>query len=364
MQRIYQIALSKMKGIGPTLTRQLMQHCGTLEGVFKASKQQLLQIPQIGPSTIQTLQEGNYLKLAERELQQIEKMAIQCHWYTEATYPHRLAACSDAPLLLYTKGNTDLNPTYTVAIVGTRRATAYGARICEELLAAFKALNIQIVSGLAFGIDSIAHRQALKHQLPTIAVLAHGLDRIYPYAHHQLAKDMLSQGGLVTEFPLGTPPERVHFPMRNRIIAGMVDLLIVVEAAENGGALITAELANGYGREVCAFPGAVDQHYSAGCNYLIKSHRAQLVRDAADILYLMNWGSVSQQGSKQLNLMPPNLDPQAELVYSFIPKDKVIGIQQLAQLTGLTAHQLAVNLINLEMLSLILTFPGKNYRAL
>src|SRR5690606_1769334 len=289
MDILEKIALTKIKGVGPKTSRLLLQYCGSAESVFRSSRKQLLSIPGIGASTVDAILSKTYLNEAEAELAFVEKHHIELLWLDDPNYPRRLKYCEDAPLLLYFKGKGDLNPKRTVSIVGSRNATAYGKLICEQFVHDLRTCQVQIISGLAYGIDIQAHRQALKHDISTIGVLGHGLDRIYPANHRDTALKMLERGGLLTEFPSGTNPDRQNFPMRNRIIAGLADVTIVIEAAMKGGALITAEIANTYNRDVCAFPGGIDQEYSAGCNYLIKTNRAHLIRNTDDLAYLMNW---------------------------------------------------------------------------
>ena len=289
MNILEKIALTKIKGIGPKMGRILLAYTGSVEEIFRSSKKQLLTIPNIGEYIVNNIVSKSYLKDAEQEYNFIQKHGIEIVWIEDKGYPLRLKNCDDAPILLYYKGSARLNFPRVISIVGARNATPYGTKICEDFIQHLKDYDVHIVSGLAYGIDSLAHKDALKYHIPTIGVLGHGLDRIYPSAHRKLASRMLKNGGLLTEFPTGTNPESQNFPMRNRIIAGLADVTVVIEASQKSDALITAEIANSYNRDVCAFPGAIDQRYSAGCNYLIKTHRAHLIRHAADLAYLMNW---------------------------------------------------------------------------
>lgn len=289
MNILEKIALTKIKGIGPKMGRILLAYIGSVEEIFRSSKKQLLTIPNIGEYIVNNIVSKSYLKDAEQEYNFIQKHGIEIVWIEDKGYPLRLKNCDDAPILLYYKGSARLNFPRVISIVGARNATPYGTKICEDFIQHLKDYDVHIVSGLAYGIDSLAHKDALKYHIPTIGVLGHGLDRIYPSAHRELASRMLKNGGLLTEFPTGTNPESQNFPMRNRIIAGLADVTVVIEASQKSDALITAEIANTYNRDVCAFPGAIDQRYSAGCNYLIKTHRAHLIRHAADLAYLMNW---------------------------------------------------------------------------
>lgn len=363
MNTLLQIALTKVKGIGPRLSRSLLSHCDAVEAIFTASKKQLLTIPGINMAIIERLRSKELLLEAEKELAFISAHDIDLLWIEDNRYPGRLRECDDAPVVLYYKGSESLNPAKTISIVGTRKATAYGQRICDELIQELRLPGIQIISGLAYGIDIYAHQAALRHQIPTLGIMGHGLDRIYPAAHRAIAAEMLSCGGLLTEFTSGTNPDRQNFPMRNRIIAGMADVTIVIEAASRGGVLITAEIANTYNRDVCAFPGGIDQESSAGCNYLIKTNRAHLIRHASDLFYLMNWEQEQQQKpAAQLSLLPPQLSKEQEKIYQFLQQQNPAPIDEIAIHCALPQSQLAISLLELEMEGIILSMPGKVYK--
>jgi DNA processing protein len=235
----------------------------------------------------------------------------------------------------------------------------------DDLIQGLKGLDVQIISGLAYGIDIQAHRQALKNDISTIGILGHGLDRVYPSAHRDVAQQMLEMGGLMTEFTSGTIPDRVNFPMRNRIIAGLSDVTIVVEAAIKGGALITAEIANMYNRDVCAFPGSLDQEYSAGCNYLIKTNRAHLIRHIDDLCYLMNWDPIEQHtSSKQLSLLPPELTNDETRVHTLLHQTEQATIDEIAIYCDWPQSKLAIILLEMEMKGIILSLPGKVFKLI
>ncbi|MBE8720009.1 DNA-processing protein DprA [Sphingobacterium pedocola] len=365
MNKIEQIALTKIKGIGPKLSRLLLAYCGNAESVLSSSKKQLLSIPGIGPAAVDSILSKSYLKEAEDELNFVEKHDIQVLWVEDDSYPERLRHCDDAPILLYYKGDGSLNPQKAVSIVGTRNATSYGKRICEELVHDLKDLNVQVISGLAYGIDVHAHRLAVKNDISTIGVLGHGLDRIYPAAHREVASRMIQCGGLLTEFPSGTNPDKQNFPMRNRIIAGLSDVTIVIEAAIKGGALITAEIANTYNRDVCAFPGRIDQEYSAGCNYLIKTNRAHLIRHAADLCYLMNWEiTETPKQAKQLSILPANLSKDEQKVYNFLKEHEQATIDAISLHLDWPQSKLAIILLEMEINNHLLSLPGKVYKLI
>ncbi|MCI0922514.1 DNA-processing protein DprA [Sphingobacterium rhinopitheci] len=365
MNELEKIALTKIKGIGPKISRTLLAYCGSVESIFSSSKKQLLSIPGIGNTIVNIIHSKSYLQEAEKELAFIEKHHISAIWIEDDAYPKKLKKCEDAPILLYYKGSVPLNQQRTVSIVGTRNATNYGKKICEDFIFQLKESNIHIVSGLAYGIDIHAHKQALKNSISTVAVLGHGLDQIYPSAHREIALRMLENGGLLTEFPSGTNPERAHFPMRNRIIAGLADVTVVIEAAQKGGALITAEIANSYNRDVCAFPGAIDQEYSAGCNYLIKTNRAHLIRHADDLCYLMNWDTTkSVKNTTQLNLLQSELSKDETKIYLYIKEKEHASIDDIVLFCDWPQSKLAVTLLEMEMKGILLSLPGKIYRLI
>lgn len=363
MSLLHQIALTKIKGIGPVLARNLLSYFGNAEAVFAASKKELAAVPGIGNRLLKAIGESNALTEAETELRFAAQHNIRILFQDHPDYPRRLTNCFDAPLLLYYKGTADLNSTRMVSVVGTRSATAYGKSICAELMENLVPYHVVVVSGLAYGIDSHAHRNALKHNIPTIGVMGHGLDRIYPASNRDLATRMLECGGLLTEFPSGTAPDRQNFPMRNRIIAGLADVTVVVEAASRGGALITAELANNYNRDVCAFPGNIHQEFSAGCNYLIKTHRAHLVSQVKDLEYLMNWVIEAEQPTSGQLTLPLALSANEQKVYDLIAGLGEVGIDELAHRLSWPQSKLAVTLLQLEMSGSILALPGKVYRS-
>ena len=365
MNILEKIALTKIKGIGPKLSRILLAYNGSVEEIFRSSKKQLLAIPTIGEVLAENIVSKSYLQEAEDEDNFIQKHGIKIAWIEDKNYPKRLKNCDDAPILLYYKGAASLNPTRAISIVGTRNSTSYGKRICEEFIQQLKPYDVQVISGLAYGIDSFAHRESLKNQIPKIGILGHGLDRIYPSTHRELASRMLENGGLLTEFPSGTNPDRQNFPMRNRIIAGLADVTIVVEAALKGGALITAEIANTYNRDVCAFPGGIDQEYSAGCNYLIKTNRAHLIRNTDDLAYLMNWEKEDKnKTAKQLKLIPENMTKDEKKVYDHIKENGQASIDDISLYCDWPQSKLAIVLLEIEMKSLIVSLPGKTYKLI
>jgi len=363
MSLLYQIALTKINGVGPVIARQLLNYFPDPEGIFRATKKELLTIPGIGNRLAEAVLDKQALHAAENEIRFIEKHRINAFFRNDAGYPKRLEECPDAPILLYYKGNADLNANRMVSIVGTRNATEYGKSICSALIRDLQPYGVTVISGLAYGIDSYAHRNALEYSVPTIGVLGHGLDRIYPSANRALAAHMLEEGGLITEFTSGTNPDKQNFPMRNRIIAGLSDVTIVVEAALKGGALITAEIANTYFRDVCAFPGNLDREFSSGCNYLIKTHRAHLITCADDLAYLMNWVAMKSPPQKALPVVV-NLTSEEQQAYDLIQGAGQATVDELARHLQWPQSKLAITLLEMEIKGVVTALPGKVYRTL
>ncbi len=359
---LHKIALTFVKGIGDVTIRSLVSYCGSAEEVFKTKQSLLEKIPGIGPKTANSIVKHAVFERAEQELKFIDKYKIEPIFYTDKNYPKRLKNCADSPALLYFKGKADLNNQKTIAIVGTRNASNYGKAFCEKLISGLKDHNMLIVSGLAYGIDVAAHKCAVAQKQTTIGVLGHGLDRIYPALHRSVAESMLANGGLLTEFPSQTNPDRQNFPKRNRIIAGMADAVIVVEAAKKGGALITAEIANSYNRDVFALPGRVDDEFSEGCNFLIKTNRANLITLPQDIEYIMGWELNSEVKSREAPKLFLDLSKEELEIVEAIRQADSIAIDDLQIKLNFNQSKLAMLLLNLEMQSVIIALPGRVYR--
>lgn len=361
MSLLHQIALSLIPGVGNVTARHLLSHCGSAEGVLSCSVKTLQKIPGVGPKTAEVISRFSVLERAHRELEFISKYQLKPLFIGDKDYPARMKNCVDAPVMLYFKGQADFNPSKIISVVGTRKATDYGRELCKQLIADLKPYNPLVVSGLAHGIDSVVHKECLKNNLQTIGVLGHGLDRIYPAQHRTLAGKMVKCGGLLTEFPSETNPDRENFPKRNRIIAGLADAIIVVEASVKGGALITAEIANSYNRDVMAFPGRVNDEYSAGCNYLIKTNRANLISDAKDLEYLLGWLQEPLKEKPQLSLML-NLSAEEQSIADVLQLRGLTAVDELAALTRITQSKLALTILDMEMRGLVISLPGKMYK--
>jgi len=361
---VHRIALTLIDGVGDVLARQLISYCGSPEAVFREKKKNLERIPDIGPKTAAAIAAFRDFGRANRELEFIRKHNIRMFYFHDDDYPHKLKNCYDAPLLLYYKGTADLNHQRMVAIVGTRNATEYGRDFVNTLVASLGEMKAVVVSGLAYGIDIAAHKACLQQGVETIGVVAHGLDRIYPGTHSAVARKMTSQGGLLTEFISGSDPDRENFPRRNRIIAGLCDAVVVVEAAKKGGALITADLANSYNRDVFALPGRIGDNYSEGCNMLIKSNRAALIQSAQDIRYIMSWDDDQKVQKKiiQQSLFH-DLNEEEKTLIDFLSASGPSHIDSIMIQSGMPQSKLASLLLNLEFAGCIRCLPGKLFEV-
>jgi len=361
----YNIAVTSIPNIGDITAKKLIAYCGSSEQVFKERKNTLEKIPGIGTAYASSIinNRNSALKIAEKELQFISDQEINPLFFLDDAYPERLVHCEDAPLLLYTKGNINLNAEKTISIVGTRKATEYGKEFCEQLIKELVPHSPLIVSGLAYGIDICAHKSALTHKLPTVGVLAHGLDRLYPQQHHTVAKQMLKTGGLISDYKSGTNPDRENFPKRNRIVAGLADLTIVIESSKKGGSLITADLANGYNRDVFALPGRLSDSQSEGCNQLIKTNKAVLIQSAKDIEYIMNWKIDEKTKSTQLPLFNTLSDDQQSIV-NLLTTNERMSIDKIALTVKNPMSKTASLLLDLEFNGIVKSLPGKIYKLI
>lgn len=363
------LALTCTPHVGVIIGQRLVRELGTATAVYEHRTELPDLIPGVRPSLVEALDCPEAFRKAGDELSYIEKNHIRCIAFTDEAYPARLRECEDAPLVLYSLGNAGFNATRVVSIVGTRKATEYGKDLTAAFVRDLATLcpGIIIVSGLAYGIDVAAHRAALAAGLPTIGVLAHGLDRIYPAAHRSTAAQMVRQcGGLLTEYMSGTQPERQNFVQRNRIVAGMADAVVVIESAAKGGALITAEMAMGYGRDCMAFPGRVADEYSRGCNNLIRSNGAALITSAEDFMYAMNWplATDAAPAPTQRELFVELDEDERKIMKILRAADDSVHINTLVIDTDIPYSRLSTILFNLELKNLLRPLPGALYRAL
>lgn len=362
----YKIALSLVPKIGHITAKKLVSYVGSFEGVFKQSKSSLLKIPGIGSVLAELIVSSKVIPKAEKEIEFILKNKITPIFYLDKQYPERLKHCDDAPILIYTLGNIDLNSRKILSIVGTRKATTEGVAFCQKLIKDLKTHdhNPIIVSGLAYGIDSTAHHAALENGLLTIAVLGHGLDIIYPASHKKLAKEIVKQGMLITDFPSMSIRDKNNFIKRNRIIAGISDATIVIESGEKGGSLITADIANSYNRDVFAVPGRVSDEYSKGCNALIKTNKASLLTSVDDLEYLLGW----EPGKKDQNTIQKDLfvqlSDEEKLIAEILKENNELPIDSICLKCNMPTSKVSPILLNLEFMGIIKPLPGKLYKLI
>lgn len=363
MDLTYHIAFASLKGINRTLADEILARVGNEETFFTATEQQLASVLGFKNKLLGRAYRDEVLEKARRENEFISNNNVRAIYYTDDMFPCRFADCDDAPLILYTTGNCDLNASHIVSIVGTRHATPYGidftTRLVEDLAKSID--NLIIVSGLAYGIDIAAHNASLRNNVPTIAVLAHGLNMIYPASHRNIAADIARNGGmLVTDYRSIDPIHKGNFVARNRIVASLCDCLVVAESAEKGGALITAGIASSYNRDVFALPGRTSDKYSAGCNRLISSNVAALIENADDIIKLMRWTPKAQEGEQ--TTLPIELSEDEQLVVDYLTSHGEAQINQLCVVLNYPIAKLMSLLIDMEFKGLVLTYPGGRYR--
>jgi DNA processing protein len=357
----YRIALTKIPKVGAITAKNLISYCGSAEAVFKTKHRDLMAVPNVGEQIANNIVKQDVLTWAENEMAFIERHNIQALFHTDPHFPLRLKAQHDCPALLYYKGSTDLNHGRIVSIVGTRKPTPYGLRLTQEITEGLAQYNTLIVSGLAFGVDVAAHRKCVDLNIPTVGVMGTGMQKLYPSEHRDIARKMCVNGGLLTEYPSDQEPDREHFPMRNRIIAGMCDILVVVETGTSGGSMITAHMAVGYDKEVAAIPGRAGEKSSQGCNYLIKSNKASLVDSAADIAYLMRWDELDKTKTIQPQLFTELNDNEQVIISILQQSEGGALIDALSHQTKLNPSAIASLLLSLEFKGLIRSLPGKRY---
>jgi DNA processing protein len=358
----FRIALSLIPGVGFVHAKNLFTYFGSAKAIFKAREKTLTKVPGIGSVIAGNIRNQKVLERAKEEIEFLGKHRIKTLFYQDEDYPSRLKLCEDAPLILFSHGKIDFCSNKVVAIVGTRNATEYGRRFCDELIADMAGRGgYCVVSGLAYGIDVAAHKACLKYGVQTIGVLGHGLDRIYPSLHRPVAEKMIKNGGLVSDFLSHTEIERQNFLRRNRIIAGLSDTIVIVESAERGGALITADIAGSYNRDVFAVPGRTTDPYSRGCNELIRQNKASLISNLNDLEYFMSW----QPGIDKIQAVQPplfvDLLPDEQKIVDTI-HDGVLSVDDICQLVNMPAGHVSSLLLGLEFNGVVLSLPGKMYK--
>lgn len=360
----YRIAFSSLRSLTPALATSILDRVGSEENFFAFSESQLSAMMGFSNRLFKSSLRADALSSAAAERNFIDSNSISAIYFRDESYPQRLLECDDAPLMLYGLGDCDLNRSRFISIVGTRHATAYGidfvGRLIDDLATMLPDKPV-IVSGLAYGIDIAAHRAALKAGLPTIAVLAHGLNTLYPSQHRQVAVDMIHGNGmLLTDYPSSAQVHKGNFLARNRIVAGLSDALVVAESASKGGALVTARLAAGYNRDVFALPGRISDKYSAGCNALIANNVAALITSASDLCAHLGWPTVSTQA--ETPSLFPTLTPEEEAVVGIMTDRGEVTLPELSSRIDIPIPRLMAMLIDMEFRSLIMNIPGGRYR--
>ncbi len=351
------------KGVGIHTIKRLVSALGDEESIFKCSEKELESIPGIGSAIAKNIKDPRLLKQAQKELLFLQKAGARAIAFDDKDYPRRLKDCVDAPYILYAKGEMEMNEGHLIGIVGTRKMTTYGKCRCEEIVSALahKYPDLNVISGLAYGVDGCAHRKAVELGIQTIGVVGHGLDTLYPAKHKNLANKMAAHGGVVTEFRSGCVVDRKNFVSRNRIIAGMCDVILVVESGEKGGALFTAEFANSYDKDVCAIPGRTGDIYSIGCNRLIKDHQATMVENAEDIERLMNW-DVKKCAQPSMNISQfMQLTDNEKIIVEALQLNEKMDMNQLTRTTQIPFGILSSILFDMEMKDIVSSAPGNTY---
>jgi len=361
---LYQLALCLTPHIGYVHAKTLAEHFGSAQSIFNASKRGLEKLEGIGEVRARSLKNFRDFSKAEKEILFLEKYRIKPLFLTDANYPQRLLHCYDPPTLLFYKGSADLNAPRMVAIVGTRNNSDYGKHAVEKLVKELEPYQPTIVSGLAFGIDAIAHRAAMKYRRPTIGVIGHGLDTIYPPENTSLAKDMLGQGGILTEFRSNTKPDKHNFPSRNRVVAGLSDAIIIIESRVKGGSMITADIAMGYNRDVFAIPGRINDSRSEGCNWLIMQNKAMMFTDISQLAETMGWKEDPVRRLIPQQKIFVDLPEEEKNILNIIGDKQPVSIDQLNLISGLSMSRVASAILRLELELLIRRLPGKMYQLM
>jgi len=362
---LYYVALQKAKGIGAVLAKRLIKTAGSAEAVFKTPENRLGKTFGISSKILSALHDKTLLEKAEKEVEYILYHRIRFTGFTDEAYPKRLLETHDAPILLFSKGNIVWDDRPAIGIVGTRKMTAYGKRFIERFIKDISPYNPVIISGFAYGVDITAHLEAMHHGLQTIAVMAHGIDQTYPHPHRTYVERVLENGGFYTEFHHDELPLRENFISRNRIVAGMSDAVIVVESAKKGGALITADMAFSYGREVFAVPGRFDDIWSEGCNMLIRNNKAAILNNANDLVYYLNWSNRtdSKKPKAVQTRMSFDLEGEEKTVYDYLKEKGKSLLDTISVETGIPVYKLSGILLNMELQGVVNPLPGKFFEV-
>ncbi|PXY39253.1 DNA-protecting protein DprA [Flavobacterium cheongpyeongense] len=359
----YLLALLRVEGVGDIMAKKLLSNFGTPEEIFKAKTNHIAAIDGVGSVLLKNLKDKTVFEKANRELEFINKNNIKVSFFKDEKYPERLKHCIDCPVLIFSAGNIHFNNKKIISIVGTRQITSYGIEFCKKLIEDLAPLDPIIVSGFAYGVDIVAHQLAIENGLQTIGVLAHGLNQIYPKAHKKYMAKMEENGGFITEFWSSANPDKENFVRRNRIVAGMSEATIVIESADRGGSLITANLANDYNRDVFAVPGRVTDKYSQGCNQLIKMQKANVITNAADLVYMLNWDIENKPKSVQKQLFV-DLESEEQKIYDFLLKNGKELLDIIALQCEFPIYKISGILLNMELKGVIRPLPGKLFEAI
>lgn len=360
---LYKIALSFLPNFGPVRIRYLISHLGSVDAIFEADKKKLAKIPNIGSKIIENLDLNNALELAKKEIDLIEQNNIEVLFYLDSNFPKQLVQYDDLPIILFVKGKIDLTKGKFLSIVGTRNMTSYGQNLCYKIVEELAQMQIPttIVSGLAYGVDYTAHNAAIKNGLKTIACIGNGLGVVYPASHRELYSRIVENGAIISEFPFSTQPHPANFVRRNRIIAALSEATLVVESAKGGGALITAEFANSYNREVMTFPGKVADKMSEGCNWLIKTNKANLIENAQDLVDIMNWKT--NKKPIQTTIFH-NFTKEESLIVEFLKTQDSVNIDVISYETNLPINVVMSTIFQLEFNNVVLSMPGRMYKLM
>jgi DNA processing protein len=357
------LALTKIEGVGDIVAKKLLSHCGNAEEIFKSKSNLLTTIDGVGSVLIRNLKNKTVFEKAEQELKFIKNNTINTLFFQDENYPDKLKHCIDGPILMFSAGNINLNKKRIISIVGTRQITSYGTEFTKKLIEDLAPLDPIIVSGFAYGVDIVAHQAAMEHNLQTIGVVAHGLNQIYPKVHSKYVAKMEQNGGFMTDFWSNSNPEKENFVRRNRIVAGMTEATIVIESADRGGSLITANIANDYNRDVFAVPGRVTDKYSQGCNNLIKTQKANVLTSAADLVYILNWDIQKDIKPVQKQLFV-SLEPEEQKIYDFLLKSGKEVLDTIALECEFPIYKISGTLLNMELKGVIRPLPGKLFEAI
>ena len=360
---LHLLALLKVDGVGDIVAKKLLNHFATAENIFKAKANQLESIDGIGRVLIKNLKDKTVFNLAEAELKFIKENNINCLFYQDEKYPDRLKHCIDGPILLFTSGTIDFNNRKVISIVGTREITSYGTEFCKKFIEDLAPLNPIIISGFAYGVDIVAHKVAMDLGLQTIGVVAHGLNQVYPKVHKKYVAKMEQNGGFMTEFWSNSNPEKENFVKRNRIVAGISEATIVIESAEKGGSLITANLANDYNRDVFAVPGRTSDKFSQGCNNLIKTQKAHLLTSAADLIYILNWELKQDETKVIQKQLFVSLENDEQKIYDYLQKNGKQLLDVIALDCDFPVFRISSILLNMELKGVVRPLPGKLFEA-